>query len=222
MRSILLGSVAAAATLATAAVVIAQPAPVVPVVQPAPAASPMRLLQAQTRNGVVEKVRTHFAQLDTDRDGNLTKAEAEAGRAAWKGHRGKWAGRGAQSARPMIDRGAMFDRMDTNRDGSISRDEFARNAHIPGTREGPTNIVIHRDDGAPGGKFAHRGMGMGGRMFEQADANHDSRVSLQEATDAALRHFDTADLNRDGTLTPEERQQMHMKMREMHRAGRAG
>ena len=47
--------------------------------------------------------------------------------------------------------------------------------------------------------------GFGGRMFDLADANHDGRVTLPEATDAALRHFDTADVNRDGQLTPDER-----------------
>ena len=46
-----------------------------------------------------------------------------------------------------------------------------------------------------------------------ADANHDGRVSLQEATNAALQHFDRADLNHDGKLTPEERQQAHQLMR---------
>jgi aryl-alcohol dehydrogenase-like predicted oxidoreductase len=66
------------------------------------------------------------------------------------------------------------------------------------------------------------GMGMGGlrgRMFEMADANRDGRVTLQEATNAALRHFDTADVNRDGRLTPEERMQMHQRMRAERRRG---
>jgi Ca2+-binding EF-hand superfamily protein len=48
-------------------------------------------------------------------------------------------------------------------------------------------------------------MGLGGRMFELADANRDGRVSLQEATVAAYQRFDMADLNRDGRLTREER-----------------
>jgi Ca2+-binding EF-hand superfamily protein len=210
MRKILLGSVAAA-TLTAAAVVIAQPAPVAPVVQPAPPASPLRILQPQTRNEVVEKVRAHFAQLDTNRDGYLTKAEGEAGREAWKDHGGKWAGRGAQGERPAMDHGAMFDRLDANRDGTISREEFDR-----GHEQRQAIRVMHKE----GGKGMRMGMGMGGRMFDQADANHDSRVSLQEATDAALKHFDTADLNRDGTLSPEERQQMHQRMKETHRVTR--
>ena len=61
--------------------------------------------------------------------------------------------------------------------------------------------------------------GMGGHMFEMADANRDGRVTLQEATNAALRHFDTADVNRDGQLTPEERMQMHQRMRAERKPG---
>jgi len=215
MQKILLGSIAAAA-LAGAAIAVAQPAlsaPPAPVVQSAPARSPMRVLQPQTRTAVIEKVRQHFAQLDTNRDGYLTKAEAEAGRAAMKGRHG------AQGARPERDHGAMFERMDTNRDGSISREEF------DSVHQQRQAMRVDRDgDGRPDGGVRHGGgmrMGMGGRMFEQADINHDSRVSLQEATEAALKHFDMADVNRDGTLTPDERQQMRTKMKEMHRVTRA-
>ena len=56
-------------------------------------------------------------------------------------------------------------------------------------------------------------------MFELADGNRDGRVTLQEATNAALRHFDTADLNRDGQLTPQERMQMHQRMRNERKPG---
>ena len=47
-------------------------------------------------------------------------------------------------------------------------------------------------------------MAMGGHMFEMADANKDGRVSVQEATAAALQHFESADANRDGTVTRDE------------------
>jgi hypothetical protein len=62
-------------------------------------------------------------------------------------------------------------------------------------------------------KMRMHGMGMGGRLLEMADANHDGRVSLQEAEAAALAHFDRADLNHDGKLTPDERRQAHQLMR---------
>jgi hypothetical protein len=63
---------------------------------------------------------------------------------------------------------------------------------------------------------------MGGQMFEMADANHDGRVSLQEATDAAVKHFDMADANHDGRITPDERKQMRIQFIEKRRAPKAG
>jgi Ca2+-binding EF-hand superfamily protein len=215
MKRILLGSIAAA-TLAAATVAIAQPVAPEPVIQPVAPASPLRVLQPQTRNAVVDKVRAHFARLDTDRDGYLTKAEAQAGRAAMKAHRGQWAGRKAGGQR---DHGAMFERLDANRDGSISREEFDRGHQR-------RQAMRDRDgDGQPDRRMLRMrghggGMRLGGQMFEQADLNRDSRVSLQEATEAAVRRFDMGDLNRDGTLAPEERQQMRTRMKEMHRVTR--
>jgi hypothetical protein len=47
-------------------------------------------------------------------------------------------------------------------------------------------------------------------------------VTLQEATDAAVKHFDMADANRDGQVTPEERKQMHRQMIEKRRTPTAG
>ena len=215
MRKFLVGSICAA-SLAVAGAVAAQPGQPIapePVVQAAPYASPMRVAQPQTRTAVVDKVRAHFARLDADRDGYLTKAEAQAGRAAMKAHRGQRAGRAARGQR---DHGAMFERLDANRDGAISREEFDRGHQ--------RRQAMRADRGGQPGKrmrAMHGGaMRLGGHMFEQADLNRDSRVSLQEATEAAVRHFDTADLNRDGTLAPEERQQMRTRMKEMHRVTR--
>jgi hypothetical protein len=69
-----------------------------------------------------------------------------------------------------------------------------------------------KDAGAKGGMHMHGG-GMMGQLFDMADANHDGRITLAEATDAAARHFDQADLNHDGKLTPDERRQAHQMMR---------
>ncbi len=218
-----LGGAMAAAIVAMAPAVAQTPAPVAPQVQI------QRTWQGgtsvQTRAEVAAHVRTMFDRLDTNRDGSITKAEAEAA----KGSRGDWqamrihapggGGPGAVGSQPA-DRGAMFDRLDTNHDSYISRDEFAR---APAREE--RRIVIRTDgngDGRPDGMGMRHGMGMGGfggRMFDMADANHDGRVTLQEATAAALRHFDTADVNRDGKLTPEERMQMHQRMRGERRPG---
>ena len=67
--------------------------------------------------------------------------------------------------------------------------------------------------GMEGIRMHMHGASFGGHLFEMADANRDGRVSLQEATNAAVQHFDRADLNHDGKLTPDERRQAHQLMR---------
>lgn len=173
----------------------------------------------QTRAEVAAHVRTMFAKLDANHDGVIVKAEAEAAKAS----RGQWAGKrtmrhdgpGGQRA----DHGATFERMDANRDGAVSRAEFDA-AHAQ--REQRRAARDTDGDGRPDARGArHMGgmAGLRGELFGMADGNRDGRVTLQEATDAALRHFDMADVNRDGQLTPDERMEMHQRMRTERRPG---
>jgi EF-hand domain pair/EF hand len=224
MTKYLLGAAVAAAAVALSPAIAQTPQPAPHVqLQHAP-------MKAHTRAEVGAHVRTMFEKLDTNRDGYVTKAEAQAARGDHAGrvmkriHKrmSRDAGGGA------ANRGAMFDKLDTNRDGSISRPEF-ESAHA---RRQEHRIVIRekRDGaGAPGAthevhgmhgrRIGGMGMGLRGRMFDMADANRDGRVTLQEATAAAYRHFDTADVNRDGRITPDERMQMHQRMRTERRRG---
>ena len=53
--------------------------------------------------------------------------------------------------------------------------------------------------------LAQRGPGsIPTRIFDQADANHDGRVTEPEAMDFLAARFTEADTNRDGGVTPEE------------------
>jgi Ca2+-binding EF-hand superfamily protein len=226
MNKLLLGGASAAAILVIAPA-IAQPAPPPPagVAQgTAPAPIPQihqfrmeRLSKGpETRDQMVGHVREMFGKLDTNHDGFVTREEADAVHQAMAGDmREHFAKRLAERDLPKPDRGAMFDRLDTNHDGSISRQEFV--SAKPEVTERRIVMIHEGADGAPGepGKMRMHGMGMGmhGRMFETADANHDGRVSLQEMTAAALQRFDMADANHDGTLSPEERMQMHQRMK---------
>jgi Ca2+-binding EF-hand superfamily protein len=182
MKKFLLG--AGALLVATAAV--AQVAPMAP---RAPRDG------VHTRAEVVQQVRTMFARMDTNRDGVLTQDEQKMGKG-----RDRMAERAPDPAR----RQQMFDRLDTNRDNMISRDEFARAEAMRGER-GPRGEGRERRMGMKGMK------GMHGGMFRTADANNDQRVSLAEAEAAALQRFDRADLNRDGRITQDERQQMRQQ-----------
>jgi Ca2+-binding EF-hand superfamily protein len=225
MKEFLIG--AAGIVLAGAALAqtpVAQPTPA-PQAAPTP---PPGIDRVQTRDEVVAKVREHFAQLDTNRDGSLTKEEAEAGRAVMKDHfRQRLGERRREGFGRDGDPAVAFNRLDTNKDGSISRDEFATGREMRIERRVELKDGLTAVPGTPGESRRMRmhhmgGAMMGGRMFEMSDANKDGRVTLQEATDAAVRHFDMADANRDGRITPEERRTMHRQMIEKVRTPKAG
>lgn len=141
------------------------------------------MMQEMTRADAEAKVKEHFAMVDANKDGAITMDEVKARREAMRAQR----------------KDMHFQKMDANGDGSISREEFDA-AH-----------AMKHDKMADGGmknhKMGHRGMGkmMGGRMFDMADANKDGKVTLSEATSAALAHFDMVDADKNGTVTPTER-----------------
>ena len=210
MKEFLIG--AAGIVLAGAAIAQAPVATPVAPEQPAP--------REHSRAEVVAKVQQHFATLDADKDGFLTKDEAEAGRKVIKERVRAKLGERRERRMENRDPNAAFDRFDSDKNGAISREEFAQH------REQRIERRVERKDGKPGARHGMRmhrfGGMMGGHMFTMADANKDGRVSMQEATDAAARHFDMADANRDGRITPDERRQMHRQMIEKHRAAKAG
>lgn len=224
MSKYLLGGAVAAALVAIAPVFAQTPAPmpVTPQVQDRMGGNDMHS-RVQTRAAVGDHVRKMFARVDANRDGFITKAEGEAmhGQMRDKMMKHKMA-RAKSSVAP-------FDRLDANHDGSISRAEFdaahaKRMARRVTNGDGQPDRGMGARMGAMGARMGGgHGMGdmggMGGRMFEMADTNRDGRVSMQEATDAALRHFDMADVNRDGQLTPQERMQMHQRMRSERKPG---
>jgi hypothetical protein len=139
----------------------------------------------QTRAEVTAKVKEHFAKLDANKDGAITKEEAEAFKTA---RRAEW-------------RDKKFAAIDADKNGQISRQEFDAPR---GDRDGRDGGDKGRRWGGGHGHHGGKGM-MGGRMFAKADVNNDGKVTLSEATGKALEAFDRADANKDGTVTPEER-----------------
>lgn len=162
----------------------------------------------QTRAEVVQRARTMFARVDANRDGFITQAEGQAVRGQMRQRMGGQ--RMARAADPAR-RAEMFARLDTNRDNMISRDEWTRAEALRGQRgaEG-------RRGGMQGQRMAMRGRA-GGAMLRMADTNRDQRISLAEAETAALQRFDRVDLNRDGRVTREERQQARQQRQGMRR-----
>ncbi len=205
MKVVLFGG---AAVLALAVPAIAQLA------RPEPA--------AQTRVEAKSKVREHFTRFDTNGDAVVTREEL----AAFAG---------AVREKAMDDR---FASLDADKNGSISRAEFDA-----GHDQSRGRMMWHRDMAMapvppappepglapptpPKPPRLERRMrmmsGPGGGMMTLADANRDGRITLKEATDAALARFDKADANHDGTLTTDERRAAREAKRDARRAGRSG
>ena len=186
----------------TAGVAIAQAPQAMPAPTPvAPMAAAPMMQMPETRDGVVAMVREHFTQMDSNRDGYVSRDEMQGMRGERRAKRMAMRGTTPDGAR-----GGAFERLDTNRDNMISREEFTSHRAMRGERAGKG-----------GHRMAMRGHGM---MMRRADADNDGRVSLAEAQAAAVQHFDKVDLNHDGRITPEERQQMRQQ-RLQNRGSRA-
>jgi Ca2+-binding EF-hand superfamily protein len=162
---------------------------------------------SMTRADVSAKVKEMFAKVDTSNDGIVTREEADAARTAMHGKiRGRM-------------REHRFEQLDTNKDGSISRAEFDA-AHRPGMDKEHGEGERHGREGQEMGHHKMGGHGMGGmKMFDRADADADGKVTLAEATTAALAHFDAVDKNKDGTITRDERHAYHEAMHAQKPAG---
>jgi Ca2+-binding EF-hand superfamily protein len=208
----------ATAALMVGTAALAQSAPVAPPAPPPPMAHPMAD-KTMTRDEVVAMVREHFGRLDTDKNGSITTEEAMKGHEQMAGHFNSMRmehGEGGEGGEPHMmrierrDPKEAFARLDSNKDGSISFDEFSKGHEE--RIEQRIEIRERRKEAAKDGKLPekhafrmHHGGIMGGHMIVMADSDHDGKITLAEAEALALQHFDQMDSNHDGQVTPEER-----------------
>lgn len=89
----------------------------------------------------------------------------------------------------------MFARLDANKDGKISREEFA----------------AFREQNAKVDAQATKAGKRGQRMFARFDKDKDGSLSRAEADDVLAWRFKRMDANNDGVLTLEELQAKHGK-----------
>lgn len=187
--------------LIAGAAVLAMAVPAVAAMHgPGPGPGPMADM---TRADVQARVKERFAMIDADKDGAITMDEVKAHREAKRAER----------------RDAHFKAMDKNGDGSISRAEFdeghaGRGDGMKMAMRGGNEEGYHK----MGRRGHHMEMRMGGRMFEKADADKNGKVTLTEATNAALAHFDKVDTNKDGTVTGAERMEYMKSMHDQWKA----
>jgi hypothetical protein len=116
---------------------------------------------------------------------------------------------------------ARFDRLDANHDGKLSADDraaglAARFKALDSDGNGQLSFAEFqaaaqkRGDGMQGGRGGHRGgrgLGHGGGHGGGFGGDPSGSVTKADFQAKALAHFDRADADHDGQLTPAERQQ---------------
>jgi Ca2+-binding EF-hand superfamily protein len=137
-----------------------------------------------TRAEATAAAEKHFAEVDTNKDGVISQAERDAMRAR------------------MRDK--MFDLMDSDKNGQLSREEF-RAAHEK----------MRAAKGERGMQGMHRGGhhgGMRGAGMMKADTTKAQAVARAQAM------FDRIDANRDGNITAAERDAARQRMKDMRQS----
>jgi Ca2+-binding EF-hand superfamily protein len=202
-----------------------------------------------SRQEFLAQADARFARLDTNGDGVITADEFAARREANRERRGGFGQRADGDIPPSSvppQGGSAFDRLDTNHDGKVTRDEYRAEANARFDRLDTNHDgFIDQNEMAA---MRHGGGGMGGggmggpggmppsgpaaagegdpakhhhkSLIERADTNHDGRVSREEYRALADARFDKIDTNHDGFIDQAEidvaREKMKQHFRHRH------
>ena len=178
-----------------------------------------------------------FKAFDADGNGAVTKEEIEARRTAFRdAHKSLRNAADADKAKarealaasgPFMLPGAgrMFDRVDTDKSGTLSEAEVLASAEkIFAQRDRNKDAVLDIADAGPRkGHGKHHGdrAERGERMIERLDANKDGKVSQDEVLQRASATFEQLDADKDGTVTKAELDASREAFREARKALRA-
>ena len=111
-----------------------------------------RVSRKEATDAAIERAGSRFDQLDTNKDGFITKDEVNAARSSMRERMKERAGEHwkaadkdgdgaisrseAEASMPMLFR--RFDQLDANKDGKITRDEMPQGKHVDGMRPMPS------------------------------------------------------------------------------------
>jgi Ca2+-binding EF-hand superfamily protein len=137
-------------------------------------AAPQQISRAQLSG----QLDTEFKDLDANKDGKLTKAEIQTAMT-----------RRAGEAQTQVNQQAkaLFDKIDTNHNGSISLAEFQAQEKVsidPAKVEARVQQLDTNKDGSVSAEEYRNGTLS---QFDRVDANHDGVVSAAEASGGASR-----------------------------------
>jgi Ca2+-binding EF-hand superfamily protein len=138
-----------------------------------------------------------FERLDANKDGVLTREEAEAG------------------ARAIRDEelSSRFRELDANKDGRLTADESKLPPRFFDRVDSNHDHALSLQEFLAMPDFGNKRRGF---EFDRADANHDGKVTRAEAEQAGKQRFDRVDANHDGVITHEELAQHLAQMGHAH------
>lgn len=165
-----------------------------------PADSP----QGTTRAGLHKTLDGRFAQMDSSKDGILSRAEIEAAH-------GKLVAQAGAVVRMTAEE--EFALADADKNGSVTEAEIA--AVAPPARKAEAAKALARLDANKDGSISRAEFlgalrpprpGSVEDFLRRFDANKDGKVTKSEYVAPALSRFDGLDANKDGVVSPAEAQ----------------
>jgi Ca2+-binding EF-hand superfamily protein len=145
---------------------------------------------ALTRAQVEQRSAEAFALMDANKDGVLDRTDRDARRQERFARRDANGDGEVSPADREARRKAAFERLDADDDGALSLAEFSARAEQRDERRA--------DRRGPGRRGA-------ARLGRDADTNRDGTVTQAEFASAALARFDRVDVDKDGTISANER-----------------
>lgn len=148
---------------------------------------------------------------DADRNGVITRAEAQAAAAAiftrMDANKDGKLDQADRAARREAMQTRMFERLDTNKDGQLTRAEF----------------MADNGRGRPGARFSRRGAGRheGKPQGAGQGRNFAAAMTQDQFVAKSLQRFDASDANKDGQVTPAERQAAREQRKAQRQQARA-